>query len=134
MKVYLAGPIFQCEDHECINWREEAKKSLGKIEVIDPMVRDYRGSTDRDFNEIVEKDKADVDASDILLANCSKPSVGTSMEVLYAWENGKKVYVITENRETSPWLLYHSHEVFKSVGDAIRYLNELIENSNMSLR
>jgi nucleoside 2-deoxyribosyltransferase len=133
VKVYLAGPIFQCEDHECINWREEAKKSLGKFEVIDPMVRDYRGSTDRDFNEIVEKDKAEVNASDILLAYCTKPSVGTSMEVLYAWENRKKVYVITENNEISPWLLYHSHGIFKSVGEAVRYLNELSENPKVSL-
>jgi nucleoside 2-deoxyribosyltransferase len=129
VKIYLAGPIFQCEDHECINWREEVKQSLDKIEVIDPMVRDYRGTTDRDFKEIVERDKAEVDASDILLAYCTKPSAGTSMEVLYAWENGKKVYVITENEETSPWLLYHSHKVFKSIGEAIKYLHELSENT-----
>ena len=129
MKIYLAGPIFQCEDHECINWREEVKNSLDKIEVIDPMVRDYRKTTNKDFKEIVESDKAEVDASDILLAYCTKPSAGTSMEVLYAWENGKKVYVITENGETSPWLLYHSHKVFKSIDEAIKYLHELSENS-----
>jgi hypothetical protein len=51
------------------------------------------------------------------------------MEVLYAWENGKKVYVITENGETSPWLLYHSHKVFKSIDEAIKHLHELSENS-----
>ena len=64
MKIYLAGPIFQCEDHECINWREEVKNSLDKIEVIDPMVRDYRETTNKDFKKIVESDKAEVSASD----------------------------------------------------------------------
>src|SRR5258707_4663776 len=35
--------------------------------------------------EIVENDKADIDKSDVLLVNYVKPSVGTSMEILWAW-------------------------------------------------
>lgn len=37
MRVYLAGPIFQCEDHECVSLREEPKEKLKGFEVIDPM-------------------------------------------------------------------------------------------------
>lgn len=56
MKIYLAGPIFQMEDHECIDWRKEVKCKLNGIEVFDPMDRDYRGSTNENYHRIVEED------------------------------------------------------------------------------
>ena len=122
MRIYLAGPIFQCEDHEAINWREAAKAELDGFEVIDPMERDYRGATDENYKKIVEDDKVLIDSCDILLVNHLKPSVGTSMEILYAWERGKKVYLICEDGEVSPWLLYHATKIFKSQSDALAYL------------
>ena len=91
MRIYLAGPIFQCEDDECIDWRKEARKKLDGFEVIDPTDRDYRGMTDENYKKIVEEDKELINQCDILLVNHLKPSVGTSMEILYAWER-KKTY------------------------------------------
>jgi len=123
-RVYLAGPIFQCEDHECIHWREEAKRALEGFTVIDPMERDYRGKTDENFREIVEQDKALIDACEIVLVNHLKPSVGTSMEILYAWENQKQIFIVTENGHNSPWLLYHSHGLFASLKAAITHIRE----------
>ena len=122
MKVYLAGPIFQSEDSECIDWREEVKRRLNGYQIIDPMERDYRGVTDEKFKEIVEEDKALIDSCDILLVNHIKPSVGTSMEILYAWERKKSILVVSENSEISPWLHYHSHEIFPSLKQAIEYI------------
>ena len=122
MRIYLAGPIFQCEDHECIDWREEAKVKLDGFEVIDPMERDYRGVTNENHKNIVEDDKALIDTCDALLVNHLKPSVGTSMEILYAWERDKKVYLICEDGEVSPWLLYHATKIFKSQLDALEYI------------
>lgn len=123
-KMYLAGSIFQCEDYECINWRNNVKDCIRGMEVLDPMIRDYRKTTNEDFKEIVEKDKIEIDASDILLVYYAKPSVGTSMEILYAWERGKKIYIISEHDEISPWLLYHSHKIFTSITEAMEYLNK----------
>jgi len=122
MRIYLAGPIFQCEDHECIDWREEAKAKLNGFEVIDPMERDYRGVTNENHKNIVEDDKALIDSCDVLLVNHLKPSVGTSMEILYAWERDKKVYLICEDGEVSPWLLYHATRIFKSQKDALEHI------------
>ena len=122
MRVYLAGPIFQSEDSECIDWREEAKQLLDGHETIDPMDRDYRGVTDKFFKEIVEEDKALIDSCDILLVNYIKPSVGTSMEILYAWERKICAVVVSENSENSPWLIYHSHEIFSSLKKAVEYI------------
>jgi hypothetical protein len=53
--------------------------------VLDPMDRDYRGKEDESVKDIVEGDKADIDWADAVIAYCPKPSVGTSMEVLYCW-------------------------------------------------
>ena len=124
MKIYLAGPIFQSEDSECINWREEAKKLLNGHEIIDPMERDYRGVTYENYEKIVEEDKALIDSCDILLVNHIKPSVGTSMEILYAWERRKKILIISGSDELSPWLIYHSHKIFRSLEDVIYYVSD----------
>lgn len=126
MKVYLAGPIFQCEDHECITWREDVKSQLpSDCEVFDPMDRDYRGQTDEFFREIVEDDKAHIDQCHILLVNYLKASVGTAMEILYAWERGKQVVIVHQNHEVSPWMLYHCHKLCRSLPEAINYIQDL---------
>lgn len=121
MVVYLCGPINGCTDDECMNWREEAKRRLKNT--IDPMERDYRGLESECVDEIVELDKQDIDNSDILLVNYVKPSVGTSMEILYAWERGKRIYVVAPKGVTiSPWLAYHSHLIFNRFEDFYSFL------------
>lgn len=111
--VYLAGPINGCTDAEALDWREDMVRRLNGFNILSPMSRDYRGKEAELVEEIVEGDKADIDASDIVIAYCPKPSVGTSMEVLYAWERDKHVIVLAPpGTSVSPWLKYHSHEVF----------------------
>lgn len=117
--LYLCGPINGCTDEECTNWRE-AVKAEWSGRCIDPMVRDYRGRETEAFREIVELDKIDVTEADIILVNYDKPSVGTSMEVLYAWERGKRVIVVCrEDAVISPWLRYHAHHLVHSFDDAL---------------
>jgi len=125
MKIYLAGPIFQMQDHECIDWRQEAKRRLNGFKVLDPMVRDYRGKTNENYQKIVEEDKAFIDECDILLVNHLKPSVGTSMEILYAWERKKHIVIISENPENSPWLIYHANKICNSLIEAVEHLNHV---------
>ena len=125
MRVYLAGPIFQCEDHECISWRKDAEKKLKGFEVIDPMERDYRGVTTEKHKKIVEEDKALIDTCDILLVNHLKPSVGTCMEILYAWERKKRVFVVSQDREHSPWLIYHADRIFPTLDAALKHIQSL---------
>lgn len=121
MKVYLCGPINGCTDEECKDWREAAKKRLP--DTVDPMARDYRGREDECTKEIVEGDKSDIDACDVLLVNHPKPSVGTAMEILYAWERGKRVIVVVPNSVTrSPWLRYHSHAIVDTFSEAFSLL------------
>jgi nucleoside 2-deoxyribosyltransferase len=128
MKVYLCGPINGCADEEAKDWREYSKAHL-KADAYDPMVRDYRG---RELEpgiarEIVKNDKLDINECDALLVFYEKPSVGTSMEVLYAHQLGKEIVVVNKSdKPISPWLLYHSHALFLTLDSAINHLNEQV--------
>jgi nucleoside 2-deoxyribosyltransferase len=117
--IYLCGPINGCTDEECRDWREFIKTQWpGRC--IDPMVRDYRGRETEAYREIVELDKIDVADADIILVNYDKPSVGTSMEVLFAWQIGKRVIVVCrDDAVISPWLRYHAHHICHSWDDAL---------------
>ena len=91
------------------------------------MVRNYRGREMECMIDLVENDKADIDMCDTLLVNFIKPSVGTSMEILYGWERGKRVIIVASHDSTNnPWLVYHSHHVYHSVEDAVAYINQTL--------
>jgi len=110
--IYLAGAINGCTDAEAYNWRDKVRSHfylLGIAKLKDPMVRDYRGREDACCAEIVELDKRDIRESDILLVRWTKPSVGTSMEVLYAFERDIPIILWVDPGATiSPWLRYHA--------------------------
>lgn len=124
MKVYLAGPINGATDEEANGWRTQAKALLP--DVLDPMARDYRGKEDESVKDIVEGDKRDIDSSDAVIAYCPKPSVGTSMEVLYCHkpygQSKPCVVVVPPGSPCSPWLRYHATEVVSTVEEAVQVL------------
>src|SRR5438105_2818876 len=114
MKIYLAGPINACSDSEANDWRTEFKSVHS--DCLDPMIRDYRGVEEMKFREIVENDKSDIDSCDTIVVWFERPSVGTSMEILYAWERGKPIILIDRsNAPLSPWLRYHSTQIVNSI-------------------
>jgi hypothetical protein len=131
MNTYLCGPINGCTDNECKDWRQLASELLDG-EVYDPMVRDYRG---RELDpgiakEIVENDKSDIDSCHYILVNYVKPSVGTSMEILYAWERFKTIIVVnSSNQVLSPWLIYHSSVQFGTIEEACEWIKSDKENA-----
>lgn len=129
MKVYLAGPINGCTDTECKDWREYVKREIGEDGILDPMRRDYRGLELDCVSDIVEGDKEDIDSATHLLVNYDRPSVGTSMEIIYAWERAKPVIVVaSEGARLSPWLVYHSNKVFHSLSEALDYIKQGVMN------
>lgn len=82
------------------------------------MVRDCRGVADENHKMNVERDKAEIDKCWIILVNYSRPSVGTSIEILYAWEWGKYIVLICAKKEISHCLVNHSHKICGSLPDA----------------
>lgn len=106
-RIYLCGGINGLSDFECRDWRCHAKDLLSKYETLDPMRRDYRGKELTAFEEIVEGDVHDIDSSDAVLVNASRPSWGTAMEVRIAYELRKFIVAFGACDKLSPWLLYH---------------------------
>lgn len=132
---YLGGPIANCDDEQAHEWRNFVTQKTG-VHWRNPMIRDFReyGINNKTVEKtigpdivkyIIESDKADIDASDICLFNCWKPSFGTPMEIIYAWEQKKNnIIVIPKGVTRSPWLRYHATIVVPTVEDAVDYINE----------
>jgi nucleoside 2-deoxyribosyltransferase len=137
-KIYLCGPINGCSDDQAITWRDWFKYGvrdreygarlqpyLTDVTYIDPMKRDYRGKESEDYREIVELDKRDIRQCDVVVVMYTTPSVGTSMEILYAQTLGVPVVVIDESgRPISPWLRYHSTAIVSSKENAVAKIKE----------
>lgn len=123
MRIYLAGPVYGCSDSEAHAWRDIVRADhLGRTnELVDPMVRDYRGVELDNVEAIVTGDKADIDRCDAVLANCWQPSYGTAMEILYAHERNKIVVVVSDSG--SPWLAAHAELVTPHLESALQYLS-----------
>lgn len=119
--TYLCGGINGLSDSECRDWRNTAK-SLLLTDTLDPMRRDYRGREDEFSDEIVEYDLGDIDKSEFVLVNATKPSWGTAMEVFYANRICRVVIGFTGDSPISPWLKYHC-ELYANLEAAIEEIN-----------
>ena len=130
--VYLAGPIHGKSDAEAIDWREAATKALNRIgyQTRNPMDRDYRGmEMDKGIKDlIVEGDKEDILNSDIILAYVPDPSAGTSMEILFGSMKGLLIItVVPDLKKASPWIHYHSDELYTTFKEAYASLRRLMK-------
>lgn len=125
LTIYLCGPIAGCSDEECREWRDYVKERHSNC--IDPMKRDFRGLGAINHDKvIVELDKRDIRNSDVLLVNPFKSSVGTSMEMIYAWELGKAVVTVMPDYQISPWLKYHSTIIVDSLDEALDKIHRFV--------
>jgi nucleoside 2-deoxyribosyltransferase len=122
MITYLCGGINGLNDSDCRDWREVAKALL-KTETLDPMRRDYRGKEDDSVEDIVAGDLVDIAQSDFILVNATRPSWGTAMEIVYAFQQGKRITAFVGGAKVSPWLRYHAF-VWQTVEEAVSSINE----------
>ena len=131
-KVYLAG---WWKDTE---YRKITKKEFGKyFDLIDPMdvsfneIRKYIGP-DMEDTFIVKNDKRKIDNCDILVAKFDflpqgEISLGTPMEVAYAFSKGIPVYIISKDDyiRNNPWLKFHSKKQFSTITACFNFLKRL---------
>lgn len=120
LKIYLAGW------HKDYDYRAYCKDEYGdKIIFIDPM---ENISFDKLYKEIgkdlsdiylIRRDKKLIEECDILVAKVEKLppwefSCGTFMEIMYAYEKGVPVFLISsdENIIENPWMKFHSEALF----------------------
>lgn len=131
--IYLAGPIKDCTWEQKTEWRNEVKEFLGKFgfEFSDPM--EFEASitectqTPREMGKkLVQVDLEHIGKSEIILANMWKISIGTIMELVYASQLHKNVYVVCEKKYESLWLLAHCDRVFRTLPEAVNYIKDNI--------
>ena len=122
LPVYLSGQIQGLAREDAAAWRNRVKALLHPHQpVINPLDRGFDGV---DFTTIVESDIADIGACRAVLVKFDRPSVGTSMEIRYAYaERHIPVYVVdTSGAPRSPWLTYHTTRFFNTLEEACAFL------------
>ena len=117
-RIYLAGPPYADE------YRRRAAQLVAAKgwEPVDPMRRDFRGSTEGKEAEIVEGDLADIDSCDIVLAAFTAPDEGTAMEAWYAHARGIPVVGYTGGAPAHPWAVYVTRSLHAQLEDAVAAL------------
>ena len=128
--VYLAGAIDHASPDFAVGWRREATERLeaAGYKVLDPTIgKDFSdpniNTTAYTPKQIVETDKAMIKRADILLVEMSRddiPYVGTSMEILYAWERSKQIVVWGGPK--SYWVRYHATKILDTLPEALAYI------------
>ncbi len=120
LRVYLAGPIRGCTEEQKTWWREEVKQRLGRqFEFEDP--------TDWADDKGVPREIAKLEACDIVLANMWKESIGTTVGIIRANDQGKPVVLIDPNHMDNSILesLVFPESPVRSIDEACRRLVEL---------
>ncbi len=138
MRVYLCGPMDNSTEDELGGWRKEAESVLDGmgITTLNPIDRPYRSkdygsNPEKVLPDLVEADKIDIEMSDVVLANVTKPSVGTSMEILLAWMKDKQVIVVAPpGVQLSAWIHYHSHKIFRDMNSAYDHIAKFNKRLN----
>ena len=143
-KVYLAGPITGLDYGGAVNWREQVKQELAKSGIvgISPMrAKEYFkditefSPTCKGYEQysclssargIMTRDHWDATRCDIILVNllgAEKVSIGTVMEVAWAWDHNIPVVVAIEDKDNP-----HEHGMItEAMGFRVNTLNDAIE-------
>jgi nucleoside 2-deoxyribosyltransferase len=126
-RIYLAGPIAHTDDPN--DWRQELIDEHSTVEFANPL-DEYTpadASNPHLHDDIVDSDKQQIEASDALLVGYEAVrSVGTTMEVLFAYERDIPVAILIRDdsilSDLSPWYHYHSEFITSKPGHAVAYL------------
>jgi nucleoside 2-deoxyribosyltransferase len=125
-KIYLCGPIQDCDEGDAKDWRTRAKERLaGRFILLDPMRRNFRDNELDSANEIVDFDLQDIRDADVVLVNYSKPSIGTAMEVFYAAHDlGRFVIAFSPipYKRCSPWMVRFCTKILTDLEEALAYI------------
>jgi nucleoside 2-deoxyribosyltransferase len=131
--IYLTGDQLDTQQFSgqvtAPDWRSLAVNKLHRhgVKVINPLELAYsiHDRTEELVTEEVEmrvrRALELIDQSDAVLANLTRSSYATAMEMFYAHRSGKLVTVIGQS-PFSPWVLSHSQARFNAVDDAIDFI------------
>ncbi len=114
---------------DSLAWRSEATKLLSaNFNVLHAFRGREKKETFTDSRAAVARDLSDIKHSDILLVNdtvenCSM--IGTSMEVIFAFQERKPIIVFGKAHAGDYWLDYHIHLRVKDLKEACEVINTM---------
>ena len=122
--IYLAGPITGVGD-DARGWRSNAIPMLEEhgFTAIDPLVVEAATITPA---AVVQLDYAWISKSVGIIARVDRPSWGTAMELVYAFNQGIPVVAWGDVPHVSPWLLHHITTLKPTLVEAIEHLREIL--------
>lgn len=136
--VYLAGPITGSSYDSTVNWRDTFKKNIdSRIICYSPMrfktflqnEKVIQANTNKYSNiltkskSILSRDYFDVQRSDLIVVNflgADKVSIGTVMELAWAFSMQKQIILITEEGNI------HNHIM---INEAVNYIVDSVEQA-----
>lgn len=108
------------------NWRDKTKKLLKsyKVTFYDP--DEFENATN--MATIVNFDKSIISRCDLVIANITRYSPGTSMEVLFAYNLNIPVLLVADDDAIKhPWLKYHSSFIVDDINKIKPIIDKLIK-------
>ena len=122
-RVFISGPIVGMEKQQ--DYRKTVADITAKLglEIIDPWKRErvlYNGTEECWWDKVpvfdfVQRDLDDADRCDVMVVYLPILSAGACMEMFYAKRKGKKVIVVSDLPCLSPWIVFHSDKIIKSI-------------------
>ncbi|MCU0725577.1 MAG: ATP cone domain-containing protein, partial [Planctomycetes bacterium] len=123
-KVYLAGPIGNCNETQVHEWRREVKARFGaEFDFVDPAQDHYLNASPF---EVATRDLNLIRSCDALLVNMWTESIGTAFGVAHAARHGKPVFIVDPNQIRSPMLAFYAQSVSRTLKEAVRHLRDYI--------
>jgi hypothetical protein len=77
-----------------------------------------------DCQALVKNDLKNIDNRDGLFTIIHEPTIGTSLEIAHAHENGKLVIVVSERYSDHPWIRVYANYRFKTLDEFIQWLKK----------
>ena len=127
LTIYLSGPIQNVKERsEAANWRNEIKERYAEdFDFIDPMDNEWNTDQKSIYTHskaVVHVDKKLILDSDILFAHIPFPSVGTSMDIMWAHMHHKMVIVWCPLvAPLSAWIVEHANYIESNQYSAMQH-------------
>lgn len=124
-RVFISGPIQGMETEQ--SYRNVIREICIRCgyEPVDPWQREkviYKGIKPGWWMKVpvagfIRRDLKDIEKCDALIAYLPRLSAGTCMELFYAKLKGKKTICIYPLENPSPWIIFHSDLILKSIDE-----------------
>lgn len=132
MKIFVCGPIAYGGIEKIRRLQKILEQEMFEVidqfqskEMVYSNVKDFRDNK-KLAEVIVLNDLSFIEKSDIIVAMCDQPSFGTAVEIYYARMLGKKVVVLNEIEQPSPWPIAFADIIVKDMNTLLNILKNLI--------